>query len=203
MKKRGNLIVVSGPSGVGKGSITDIVRAKDSKIAFSVSATTRCPRAGEVDGAHYYFMKKEKFLQMTEEGKFLEYNEHFGNYYGTLKSEVDKFIEMGKDVILDIEVMGALKLKQSNVPAIFVFILPPSISELKKRIMSRGTEDEKMMIKRVDRSLMELNHVDYYDYYVINENLEKSANDLLNIIKAGRQRVEPDITNLISSIIKK
>ncbi len=202
MNKRGSLIVVSGPSGVGKGSITDIVRAKDDKIAFSVSATTRSPRENEVDGVHYYFLDEEEFVARAENAEFLEYNKHFNNYYGTLKSEVEKYLSTGKDVILDIEVKGALQLRREDVEAIFVFILPPSIDELRNRIKRRGSEDEKMMIKRLDRSLMELSHIDYYDYYVINDELEKSAEDLLHIIKASRLKVKSDITTLVSGILK-
>lgn len=202
MNKRGNLIVVSGPSGVGKGSITDIVRAKDEKIAFSVSATTRKPREKEVDGVHYYFMDEEEFIDKIENSEFLEYNKHFNNYYGTLKSEVEKYLSVGKDVILDIEVKGALKLKRDEVDAIFVFILPPSIEELRNRILKRGSEDEKMMLKRLDRSLMELSHIDYYDYYVINDDLESASENLLSIIKASRYKVKSDITTLVSGILK-
>ncbi|PID82987.1 MAG: guanylate kinase [Clostridiales bacterium] len=201
MNKRGNLIIVSGPSGVGKGSITEIVRNIDENISFSVSATTRLPRKGEVDGKHYYFIDKEQFLDRLNKGEFLEYNEHFDNYYGTLKSEVDKFLSQGKDVILDIEVVGAKKLKDSGVKAIFVFVLPPSLNELKRRIKNRGSESEEMLEKRIERALMEVSYINHYDYYVINENLEQSSNDLLNIIKVNRSRVNNEINVVIDNIL--
>ncbi len=203
MNNRGNLIVVSGPSGVGKGSITDIVRTKDENIAFSVSATTRNPRQKELDGVHYYFMSEDEFLEKVDKGEFLEYNKHFNNYYGTLKSEVNKFLEVGKDVILDIDVKGALQLREDNLDAIFIFILPPSIDELKNRITARGSEDEAMIAKRIDRSLMELSHIKYYDYYVINDVLEDSSEELLNIIRASRYKVKECTASLIDKILKK
>ena len=175
------LIVISGPSGVGKGTIVNEL-LKKGDYALSISCTTRAPRVGEREGVSYFFITREKFLAMIEEGGFLEYDNHFENYYGTPKDFVEKQLQT-KNVILEIEVNGALKAKESYPEAILIMIVPPSMDELKSRLVGRGTESPEKIEGRLSRIEYELSLKDKYDYTVINDDLERAVGEIEDIIK--------------------
>ena len=175
------LIVISGPSGVGKGTIVNEL-LKKGDYALSISCTTRAPRVGEREGVSYFFISKPKFLSMIEEDGFLEYDNHFENYYGTPKDFVEKRLQT-KNVILEIEVNGALKVKKSYPEAILIMIEPPSKDELKARLVGRGTETAEDIEERLARLEYELSQKDKYDYSVINDDLERAVGEIENIIK--------------------
>ncbi|MDE7289821.1 MAG: guanylate kinase [Oscillospiraceae bacterium] len=180
---KGMLIVVSGPSGCGKGTVlAEII--KSDKIFYSVSATTRSPRPGETDGVNYFFLTKEKFVQLIEEDGMLEYASYCGNYYGTPKRPVEDMLEQGKHVILEIEVQGAMKIMDKHPEALFVFILPPSLKELERRLNKRGTEAEDVIKKRLSEAAGEIKLAYKYDYAVINGELSDAVDDLKAIIRA-------------------
>lgn len=180
---KGMLIVVSGPSGCGKGTVLAEILKSD-RIFYSVSATTRSPRPGETDGVNYYFLTKEKFEKLIEEDGMLEYASYCGNYYGTPKKPVEDMLEQGKHVILEIEVQGAMKVMEKCPEAVFVFILPPSLKELERRLNKRGTEAEDVIKKRLSEAAGEIKQAYKYNYAVINGELEKAVDDLKAIIRA-------------------
>lgn len=180
---KGMLIVVSGPSGCGKGTVLAEILKSD-RIFYSVSATTRSPRQGETDGVNYYFLTKEKFEKLIEEDGMLEYASYCGNYYGTPKKPVEDMLEQGKHVILEIEVQGAMKVMEKCPEAVFVFILPPSLKELERRLNKRGTEAEDVIKKRLSEAAGEIKQAYKYNYAVINGELEKAVDDLKAIIRA-------------------
>lgn len=180
---KGMLIVVSGPSGCGKGTVLAEILKSD-RIFYSVSATTRSPRPGETDGVNYYFMTKEKFVQLIEEDGMLEYASYCGNYYGTPKRPVEDMLEQGKHVVLEIEVQGAMKIMEKHPEALFVFILPPSLKELERRLNKRGTEAEDVIKKRLSEAAGEIKLAHKYDYAVINGELSEAVDDLKAIIRA-------------------
>ena len=188
--KRGVLLVVSGPSGAGKGTICKALLEKHKEIYLSVSATTRAPRKGEVDGVNYYFTTKEEFVKRVEEGDFLEHAEVYGNYYGTPKSSVEKMLEQGKDVILEIDIQGALKVKENCEEGIFIFILPPSMEELKQRIIKRGSETEESLMTRFKSAYKEINYISKYNYAVVNDEVDLAVKKLEAIITAEKCRVD-------------
>lgn len=182
---KGMLIVVSGPSGCGKGTILKEI-LKDSNFYYSVSATTREPREGEIDGIHYNFLKKDKFEELISNGGMLEYASYCGNYYGSpKKAAIDKLNE-GKDVILEIEVQGAEQVLKNFPDACSVFILPPSVKELRRRLNKRGTESEDKIDKRVNASINEIKQAINYDYVMVNGDLDEAVNELKAIIKAEK-----------------
>lgn len=176
------LIVISGPSGVGKGTIVNEL-LKKGDYALSISCTTRQPRAGEREGVSYFFITIEKFKSMIDEGGFLEYDNHFENFYGTPKDFVEKQLQT-KNVILEIEVNGALKAKKSYPDAILIMILPPSLDELKARLIGRGTESAEKIEKRLARLEYELSQQDKYDFTVVNDDLERAVNEIEYLIKS-------------------
>ena len=180
---KGMLIVVSGPSGCGKGTVLAEILKSD-RIFYSVSATTRSPRPGETDGVNYYFLTKEKFEQLIEENGMLEYASYCGNYYGTPKKPVEDMLEQGKHVILEIEVQGAMKVMEKCPEAVFVFILPPSLKELERRLNKRGTEAEDVIKKRLSEAAGEIKQAYKYNYAVINGELSEAVDDLKAIIRA-------------------
>ncbi|AQM60508.1 MULTISPECIES: guanylate kinase [Clostridium] len=188
--KRGVLLVVSGPSGAGKGTICKALLEKHKEIYLSVSATTRAPRKGEVDGVNYYFTTKEEFVKRVEEGDFLEHAEVYGNYYGTPKSSVEKMLEQGKDVILEIDIQGALKVKENCEEGIFIFILPPSMEELKQRIIKRGSETPESLMTRFKSAYKEINYISKYNYAVVNDEVDLAVKKLEAIITAEKCRVD-------------
>ena len=172
---------MSGPSGVGKGTIVKTIINRRADVVESVSCTTRPPREGEVDGKHYFFLSREEFERRIAEDDFLEYNEHFGNYYGTPKSFVKEALK-DKSVIMEIEVVGALNAKKTFPECLLVMVVPPSVDELKKRLKGRGSETEEQIEKRLARMDYELSHRDQYDYVIVNDDLETAIADLCKII---------------------
>ena len=183
---KGNLFIVTGPSGAGKGTVLGRVMPSMEDLHYSVSATTRAPREGEEDGVNYYFLRKEQFLEMIGQGAFLEHAEYVGNYYGTPAGPVDECLNKGMDVVLEIEVQGALIVKQKRPEAKLVFIIPPSFSDLELRLRSRGTETEETIAKRLEKAREEYQMADQYDYIVLNDEVEKAADELRAIILASR-----------------
>ena len=175
------LLAVSGPSGVGKGTMVKTIINRRADVVESVSCTTRPPREGEVHGKHYFFLSREEFERRIAEDDFLEYNEHFGNYYGTPKSFVKEALK-DKSVIMEIEVVGELNAKKTFPECLLVMVVPPSVDELKKRLKGRGSETEEQIEKRLARMNYELSHRDQYDYVIVNDDLETAIADLCKII---------------------
>ena len=182
--KKGKLFVISGASGVGKSTVLSKVMSERSDLRFSVSATTRSPRPGEVDGESYYFVTKEKFLDMIEKREFLEYDVHMDNYYGTPKAQLEEKLETGH-VILDIEPNGAFHVREEKADAVLIFIAPPSLAELENRLRSRGDTSEEQIRVRQARVAWEMEQSKHYDYVVINDRVEDCAREVLEII-AGK-----------------
>ena len=188
--KRGLLIVISGPSGAGKGSICKALLEKRDDLFISVSATTRSPRAGEIDGVNYHFLTKEDFISRVQSNDFLEYAEVHGNMYGTPKFKVEEMLAEGKNVILEIDIQGALKVKENFEEGVFIFILPPSMEELKQRIIKRGSETEESLMTRFKNAYQEINYVSKYNYAVVNDEVETAVNKIEGIIAAEKCRVD-------------
>ncbi len=188
--KKGLLFVVSAPAGCGKDTILEQLFKKTSNAAYSVSATTRAPRPGEIDGVHYYFLTRERFCEMIESGEVLEYTEYCGNYYGTPKKGVEELLKQGRDVILKIETEGAMNIKRLYPEACLVFILPPSMEVLKTRLKNRGTETEETIERRTKQAYNELSAAADYDYFVVNDELSEAVDDLSAIIRAEKLRRE-------------
>ena len=179
--EKGKLLVVSGPSGVGKGTIVKTLVARREDVVESVSCTTRAPREGEVHGREYYFLTKEEFLSRVQENDFLEYDEHFGNFYGTPKSFVRETLKT-KSVILEIDVVGGLNAKKSFPDCLLVMIVPPSVEELKRRLISRNSETEEEIENRLSRLEYELSQKDKYDFVIVNDEIEAAIQELEKII---------------------
>ncbi len=184
---RNVVVVLSGPSGVGKGTIVKKLCEDNSDIFLSISATTRAPRRGEKDGKEYYFISKEEFLKRIKEDGFLEYSNHFENYYGTPKNEVINKLATS-DVILEIDVNGGLKVKENFSEAVLIMIAPPSIQAVKERLIKRNTESIEKIEERLSRLEYELEKKKYYDYTVINDNLERAVLEVKEIIKKEKSK---------------
>jgi guanylate kinase len=185
------LIVMSGPSGVGKGTVRKALFSRpDIELHYSVSVTTRKPREGEVEGVDYFFRTREQFEQMIRENKLLEWAEYVGNYYGTPIDYVEKTLAEGKDVFLEIEVQGAMKVRQAFPEALFIFLAPPSLSELEKRIIGRGTESKDLIENRLQAAKEELEMMDAYDYVVENDEIELACERIKAIVMAEHCRRE-------------
>ena len=196
---KGLLIVVSAPSGCGKGTILSEV-LKDDRFYYSVSATTRSPRLGEVNGVTYHFITKQDFEERIKNNAMLEYAEYCGNYYGTPKKEIDEMREQGKNVILEIEVQGAMKVREICPDAVFIFVLPPSVAELERRLRKRATETDDVIAQRVSQALSEIELARKYDYVVVNAALEDAINDFKTVIKAEELKVS-NAQDLIDEVI--
>ncbi|SKB28178.1 guanylate kinase [Acetoanaerobium noterae] len=189
MKKKGLLVVVSGPSGAGKGTICKNFMELNKEMLLSISSTTRNPRENEIDGVNYNFISKQDFEDLIGTDSLLEYVHVFGNYYGTPKKWVLECIEKGKDVLLEIEIVGAMKVKEKYPDAILVFVLPPSLKELKNRIVTRGTETIEQIENRMARAMQEIKTIEKYDYFIFNDNLTRAVDDLEAIISAEKNKV--------------
>ena len=197
---KGRLIVFSAPSGCGKGTMLEQI-LKNEDFCVSVSATTRSPREGEQDGVNYYFISKDEFTQRIGEGKFLEYAEYCGNFYGTPMDKVNEMLEQGKNVILEIEVQGAIKVMNKRPDALSIFIAPPSINELRRRLHKRGTETEEVIEKRIAQASNEVALAAKYDYIIVNDALEDAVDDFFHVVRAEQLRADkrPEI---IADIIR-
>ena len=198
-KKRGTLLVVSGPAGSGKGTVLGILLQNAEKYVYSVSATTRSPRPGEVDGKHYFFLTKEKFLSLVASDSFLEHAEYVGNYYGTLRSFVEEKLDEGKNVILEIEVQGALQIREKMPEAMLIFLCPPDYATLESRLRGRGTETDEVIKKRLATALEEIQIAAGYDYLVVNED-GRSADCAAQIDGIVNTRPEKNKENILSFI---
>lgn len=194
MKERGLLIVLSGPSGVGKGTVRkELFSQPDTNYEYSISMTTRNPREGEEDGVDYFFKSREEFEALIEEGGLLEHAEFVGNYYGTPLAYVNETLDMGRDVFLEIEVQGAAQIREKVPEALFIFLAPPSLSELEDRLVNRGTESHDVIAKRIATASQELELMNLYDYVVENDEVHHACDRINAIIKAEhcrRERVE-------------
>ena len=187
MNKKGLLFIISGPAGSGKGTIVARVREL-AQFDFSVSATTRAPRPGEEHGVHYYFIDKTEFEGKIEAGEMLEYAQYVGNYYGTPKKPVEDALAAGRNIVLDIEVKGALQVKEKMPDAVMIYILPPDYETLLARIRGRGTESEEVIQKRMAEARIEIETFPKYDYVVINDTVEQAATDVLSILHTEKMR---------------
>ena len=187
---RGNLIVISGPSGAGKDSIVEGLLKINNKVWLSVSATTRSPRGNEQDGVEYFFLTKEEFEEKIKQNELLEYAVYNGNYYGTPKEKIIEKLNEGYDVILVIEIQGAIKIKELIKEAIFIFVLPPSLEELKRRLINRNTEDREKILNRFKIAYNEINEVTKYNYVVINDKLDEAIEKVNSILLSEKCRVD-------------
>ena len=194
--KKGTFFVLSGPSGSGKGTVLKEVLRKSDRIVYSVSATSRSPRAGEVDGINYYFKSREEFETLIKADAFIEYTETYGNYYGTLKSEVEKAIENGKNIILEIDPVGARNVRAHYPDAVLMFLVAPDLEVLSSRLSGRGSESAETFKIRHDAALSEMENATLYDYVVVNDFVERAADDILAIIRAENLRTKNSIEML-------
>ena len=197
---KGRLIVFSAPSGCGKGTMLEEI-LKDQRFAVSVSATTRAPREGEKDGVNYHFLTREDFQQRIADVKFIEYAEYCQNFYGTLSSEVDGRLEKGLNVILEIEPQGAMKIREKRPDALFIFIVPPSVGELRRRLKKRGTETDEVIEERISKAAWEISQAEKYDYIIVNDALEDAVSDFFAVIR-GEQLKKEFSGDIIEEVLK-
>ena len=199
---RGTLFIISAPSGTGKGTIVSEILKSDPNIYFSVSATTRAPREGEKDGVNYFFITREEFLGLIEAGGMLEHTEFCGNLYGTPKKAVYDKLDSGRDVLLEIETVGAMNVKAACPEAVSIFILPPSLYELRRRLEKRGTDPEEVIARRISEARAEIEKSRLYDFVVMNDDLETAINDVKSVMSASKKlsKLNHDI---IEGVLKK
>ena len=197
LQEQGRIIVVSGPSGVGKTTLVETMLEHSSSIVRSVSATTRLPRSGETDGVDYHFLPKSEFERLIEQNGLVEWTKYGENYYGTLKSTLESTIKAGKDIMLIIDVDGAIQLKKLGLSCLLIFILPPSVQILRQRLEERKTETESELNQRLERAKAEFDLVAYYDYCVVNDQIPLAIQQLIKIIEVDRFRIDE---NLVQSI---
>ena len=200
-KHPGKLFIISGPSGAGKGTIANRI-LEETELEFSVSMTTRKPREGEIDGVHYFFVEEDDFVKNIDAGGFLEHAQVYGNRYGTPKGPILERLEKGIDVLLDIEMQGALQIKENYPDGVFIFILPPSMAELRKRLTGRGTESPEAIEMRLSQTLSEITYVDKYDYLVVNGELDEAVARVKAIIIAEHSKVTMTPEELIREYTK-
>lgn len=198
MKSKGVLLVISGFAGTGKGTLVKSLLEKYDNYALSVSATTRAPRNNEEDGVHYFFKTKEEFQDMIAQGALVEYAEYVGNYYGTPRAYVEQQLEAGKDVILEIEIQGALKIKERFPDTLLLFLLPPDADTLEARLKGRGTETEEVIAQRLSRAVEEAEFIEKYDYLIINDDLETCVAETHAVIQSERLRTSRNVEFLES-----
>ncbi|HJA49346.1 MAG TPA: guanylate kinase [Candidatus Agathobaculum intestinipullorum] len=184
--RKGKLYVFTGPSGAGKGTLLSRLREQDGRLFYSISATTRAPRPGETDGVQYYFLTKADFEQKIAQNAFLEYARYVDNYYGTLEAPVNAKLDEGYDVVLEIEVQGAMQVHEKRPDAVMVFIAPPSFEELAARLRGRGTEDEDKVLKRLETAKEELKHQNEFDHVVVNDEIDRAVDEIKGIFAAHR-----------------
>jgi guanylate kinase len=202
-REKGILIVLSGPSGVGKGTVCAALRKISPELIYSVSATTRAARQGEEEGVNYFFKTREQFQQLIDADEMLEWAEYVGNFYGTPRRFVEDMLNSGKDVILEIEVQGALKVKQKFAEGVFIFLLPPSLDELQNRIVTRGTETDEIIRNRMSIALNEIRLMEHYDYAIINDRVKSACSKIQAILAAEhcrRDRMYPKIVQWINEV---
>lgn len=192
---KGLLIVVSGPSGVGKGTVLKSVFDKEPNLVYSISCTTRAPRSGETDGVEYYYITKEQFEDNIKNGRMLEYAVYCENYYGTGAEYVERLRNEGRDVVLEIEVQGALQIKKKCPDAVMIFVAPPSFEELKARLSGRGTEPAEVVNARIERAREEISLMNEYTYNVVNNTVEQVCDDITAILRA--ERIKNTILNIL------
>ncbi len=201
LNERGLLVVLSGPSGVGKGTVRKaLFEMQNHNLVYSVSMTTRKPREGEVDGQDYYFVSKEEFIEGIKNDRFLEWAEFVGNYYGTPLDKLEDQLEQGKEVVLEIEVEGALQVREKVKDAIFIFIAPPGKKALYDRLKKRGTEEESIIRQRIEKADNEFMLAYKYDYIVVNDDVKNAADRVMAIIRAEHARTERTIHNYIKML---
>lgn len=199
---RGNLYVVSGPSGAGKGTICKALLEKRDDVVMSVSATSRAPRPGEVEGVHYFFLSEAEFENRIRTGQMLEHAAFCGNYYGTPKAFVEEKLAAGVDVILEIEVQGAMKVRAEHPEGVYIFVLPPSMQELRARLIGRGTEAKEVVEERLKTAAWEFGHIQKYNYILLNDDIDKAVERFSAIMDAERCRTERNI-EFIEEVCKK
>ena len=187
--QKGLLIVISGASGTGKGTVCKKILSDLPEVAYSISATTRAPRPGEVDGKEYYFLSVAEFKNWIADGKFLEHAEVYGNFYGTPLNKIEERLNRGEDILLEIDVQGALNVKRKCPEGVYIFLLPPSLEELKRRIEGRGTETPESLNRRMKNALAEINVGLEYDYVVVNDSIENAVEKIKAILTAERLKV--------------
>lgn len=186
---RGILLILSGPSGAGKGTLCHALLPKCPELTYSVSATTREPRLGEINGQNYFFLSTEEFNQLAERGELLEWAQVYDNYYGTPRKFVEETLAGGQDIILEIDIQGARQIKEKFPQGVFVFVIPPSLEELASRIIKRGTDSEQEIRKRLSSASNELTHISDYDYVVVNDEVDRAVYKLMAILTAEKCRV--------------
>ena len=200
-ENKGKLIVISGPSGVGKGTVRSALFQREGhNLVYSVSMTTRAPREGEVDGREYYFVTRDEFENRINNNGFLEYAEFVGNYYGTPLDKVEKQLSEGNEVVLEIEVQGAMQVREKMKDAVFIFIAPPRMSDLKKRLMRRATESEDVIQERYDKACKEVELAYMYDYIVVNDTVDNAADKIMAIIRAEHAKTRRTITEYMKMV---